>query len=200
LGSSLPPAELARRDSALFGEVKCLFSIAPEVEIEGESPVCFSLKNSDRTWSRVDLRVRSAQVKGRGAAHLGFVTGRWSGLTSASSQFTWAQRKGAQPARPVPHGTGASGRSPRGAERGEGLIRPVACPVACDRTCSVAVGALWTPTGRHVQRVRSNGGARPVTATTLSNARCYCLSCSDRTRPVTLTGKSGHHVFHCVVR
>jgi hypothetical protein len=32
LGSSLPPAELARRDLALFGEVKCLFSTALEVE------------------------------------------------------------------------------------------------------------------------------------------------------------------------
>jgi hypothetical protein len=36
LGSSLPPTELARRDSALFGEVKCLFSIAPEVGKETE--------------------------------------------------------------------------------------------------------------------------------------------------------------------
>jgi hypothetical protein len=32
LSSSLPPTELARRDSALFAEVKCLFSTAPEVE------------------------------------------------------------------------------------------------------------------------------------------------------------------------
>jgi hypothetical protein len=31
LGTSLPPAELARRDSALFMETKRLFSIAPEV-------------------------------------------------------------------------------------------------------------------------------------------------------------------------
>jgi len=29
LGSSLPPAELARRDSALFEKMKCIFSIAP---------------------------------------------------------------------------------------------------------------------------------------------------------------------------
>jgi hypothetical protein len=32
LGSSLPPAELARRDSALFGEVKHLFSTVLEAE------------------------------------------------------------------------------------------------------------------------------------------------------------------------
>jgi hypothetical protein len=37
LGSSLPPAELARRDSALFAEVKCLFSSAPEVRKETEA-------------------------------------------------------------------------------------------------------------------------------------------------------------------
>jgi hypothetical protein len=36
LGSSLPPAELVRRDSTLFGEVKCLFSSAPEVGKETE--------------------------------------------------------------------------------------------------------------------------------------------------------------------
>jgi hypothetical protein len=29
---SLPPAELAKRDSALFGEVKRLFSTAPEAK------------------------------------------------------------------------------------------------------------------------------------------------------------------------
>jgi hypothetical protein len=37
LGSSLPPTELGRRDSVLFGEVKCLFSTAPEVEKETEA-------------------------------------------------------------------------------------------------------------------------------------------------------------------
>jgi hypothetical protein len=37
LGSSLPPTELARRDSTLFREVKCLFSTAPEVEKETEA-------------------------------------------------------------------------------------------------------------------------------------------------------------------
>jgi hypothetical protein len=62
--------------------------------------VCFSLKNSDRTLdqtrSRVDLRVLSTLVEGRGAARLGFVTERWSGLTSVSGQFTWAERKGAR--------------------------------------------------------------------------------------------------------
>jgi hypothetical protein len=113
--------------------------------------VCFSLKNSDRTLdrmrSRVDLRVQLAQVEGRGAVRLGFVIGRWSGLTSPSGQFTWAQRKGARrtrdrrvhwspgPERPVSNTT---------------RLDAVAHPVTCDRPRPVAVGALWTPTGRRV--------------------------------------------------
>jgi hypothetical protein len=36
LGSSLPPAELARRDSAVFEELKRLFSTTPEVENQTE--------------------------------------------------------------------------------------------------------------------------------------------------------------------
>jgi hypothetical protein len=44
LGSSLPPTELARRDLALFGEVKRLSFIAPEAIKGGESPERFSLK------------------------------------------------------------------------------------------------------------------------------------------------------------
>jgi hypothetical protein len=72
--------------------------------------------------------------------------------------------------------------------------------VTCNRTCSVTVGALWTPTGRRVQRVWSNAGARPVTAMATSDAHCSRLSCSDRTRLVTLTGVSGQHVLHCVIQ
>jgi hypothetical protein len=51
--------------------MKCLFSIAPEVRKGGESLKCLSMKNSnqtlDRTWSRVDLRIRSVQTAGRDA-------------------------------------------------------------------------------------------------------------------------------------
>jgi hypothetical protein len=104
------------------------------------------------------------------------------------------------PARPVPRGTSASGRTPFGTVLDVELIGHVARPVTCDRTRPVAVGALWTPTGRRVQRVRSNAEARPVTTTAPSDAHCCCLSCSDRTHLVTLTGASGHHIFHCVVR
>jgi hypothetical protein len=75
-------------DSTLCVEAKRLFSIAPEARKGDESLKCLSLKNSnqtlDRTRSKVDLRVRLAQVEGRGAVRLGFVTGCWSGLTSTS--------------------------------------------------------------------------------------------------------------------
>jgi hypothetical protein len=37
LGSSLPPAELTRRDSGIFEELKRLFSTTPEVEEETEA-------------------------------------------------------------------------------------------------------------------------------------------------------------------
>jgi hypothetical protein len=50
-----------------------------------------------------------------------------------------------------------------------------------------------------VQRVRSDGEARPVMAMATSDTHYSRLSCSDRIRPVTLTGASGQHVLHCVV-
>jgi len=34
MGSSLPPAELARRDLALFEKMKCIFSITPVGSLE----------------------------------------------------------------------------------------------------------------------------------------------------------------------
>jgi len=43
MSSSLPPAELARRDSALFEKMKCIFSIAPVGNLE-KSWECFSLR------------------------------------------------------------------------------------------------------------------------------------------------------------
>jgi hypothetical protein len=102
------------------------------------------------------------------------------------------EQGGRGPAHPVPRRTGASGQTPIGIVLDIELIERVARPVT--------VGALWTPTRRRVQRVRSNGEACPITTTALSDAHCYCLSCSDRMRPVTLIGASGHHVFHYVVR
>jgi hypothetical protein len=55
LGSSLPPAELARWDSALFGEVKCLFSTALEVGKETEAnDGHYGDRTLHWTWSRFD--------------------------------------------------------------------------------------------------------------------------------------------------
>jgi hypothetical protein len=70
LGSSLPPAELARRDSALFGEVKCLFSIAPKVgkETEAKEVTALTGRCTGRCTGRghgLTGRVRSVQ---RGAS------------------------------------------------------------------------------------------------------------------------------------
>jgi hypothetical protein len=63
LGSSLPPAELARRDSVLFGEVKRLFSTEPkvgkEMEVNGGHRGDRTL---DRTWSLYD-RTRLVSVQ-----------------------------------------------------------------------------------------------------------------------------------------
>jgi hypothetical protein len=80
------------------------------------------------------------------------------------------------------------------------LIGRVARPVTCDWMRPITREALWTPIGRREQRVRSNGEASSVTATALTDSHYYYLSYSDRMRPVTLTGASGHHVFHCGVR
>jgi hypothetical protein len=151
LGSSLPPVELARRDSALFGEVKCLFSIALEVgkETKANSGHCGD-RTLHQTRSRFDRTrpVSSQQLSGTRVS--GFLTGRWSGLTSTSSQFTCAQKKRARPARPVPHRTGASGQASKGVESSGVLIERAAHPVTCDRTRPVMVGAYWILTRRQV--------------------------------------------------
>jgi hypothetical protein len=160
--------------------MKCLFSIAPEARKGDESPECLSLKNFnwtlDRTRSRVDLHVRSVQTTGRDA-RVKVVDRRVRSL--------------ADPERPVTLPVGSACLKCRS--------NAVAHLVTCDRTHPITRGALWTQIERQVQRVWSNGVACPVTATALSNAHCCCLSCSDRTCPVTLTGASGHHIFHCVV-
>jgi hypothetical protein len=175
---------------------------APEAEKRRRKSGVFLTENSDRTLdrtrSRVDLRVRSAQVEDtRSAPRVCDRTLVWP--DQRSDQFTWTQRKGARPARPRVPETGASGRAPRGAERGVELIRHAARPVTCDSTRPIARGALWTLIERRVQRVRSNGEASSVTATALTDSHCYYLSYSDRTCLVTLTCASGHLIFHCDV-
>jgi hypothetical protein len=117
----------------------------------------------------------------------------------SSNHWQRRTREGRGPARPVPCGPGASGHAPSGQRVSQCRSDAVTRPVTCDRTRPIARGAIWTPIGRRVQRIRSNGVARPVTKTALSDAHYCCLSCSDRTYPVTLTGASGYHDFHCVV-
>jgi hypothetical protein len=80
------------------------------------------------------------------------------------------------------------------------MIGREARPVMYDRTRPVVMGAYWTLIGCQVRRVRSYARARPVIAMVTSDAHCSRLSCSDRTRPVTLTDASGHPVLNCVVR
>jgi hypothetical protein len=111
LGSSLPPVELVRWDSTLFGEVKCLFSTAPEVgkEIEANDGHCGD-RTLHRTWSRFD---RTRPV--------------------SSQQLSGARVLG------LP--TDASGQAPRGAELVAEPTGRAARPVTCDRTHPVAVGA-----------------------------------------------------------
>jgi hypothetical protein len=91
LGSSLPPAKLARQDSAFFGEVKCLFSTAPKVEKETEvnGGHCGDW-TLHRTRSQFDQTRPISSQQLSGTLVLGFLTGRWSGLTSVSDQFTCA--------------------------------------------------------------------------------------------------------------
>jgi hypothetical protein len=139
LGSSLSlPPSLRGGIRRFFGEVKRLFSTAPEVEKETEvnGGHC---GDRMRSWFDRTRPISSQQLSGTHV--LGFLTGRWSGLTSASGQFFCAQKKCVRPAHPVPHETGASGQASRGAERSGVLIGRVARPVTCDRTRSVTVGA-----------------------------------------------------------
>jgi hypothetical protein len=72
---------------------------------------------------------------------LGLVTERWSGLTSASGQFTCEQKQSERPARPVLHGTGASGQASRGTESAGVMIGRAARPVTYDRMHPVIEGA-----------------------------------------------------------
>jgi hypothetical protein len=82
LGPSLPRAELARRNSAFFVEVKCLFSTTSEAEI-------FSSQRRRKS----EKKQRQKEVTG--------VTGRWTGrglgTTGASGQ--WQQLCAARDAR-----------------------------------------------------------------------------------------------------
>jgi hypothetical protein len=73
LGSSLPPAKLVRRDSALFVEVKCIFSTMPVAEIFSKSSWIETKANGghwgDRTLNRTRFRLdRTCPVSGSSCA------------------------------------------------------------------------------------------------------------------------------------
>jgi hypothetical protein len=102
-----------------------------------------------------------------------------------------------QPVRPVPRGTRASGQAHRGVERGEELIGHAARPVTRDRTRPVAMGALWTVTGRCHCRVRSLPRARPIDASRARSAvQSACpVVAFDCWRAVTVGGSGDHDCF-----
>jgi hypothetical protein len=115
LGSSLPPAELARRNSGVFEELKRLFSTTPEVGKEMEAN---GGHRGDRTLDRTrSLFDRTRPVCVQHLRMFLFLICSASGrcfvvrslcLTNASDPL-WDQRVQSILARPV-HATSASGR------------------------------------------------------------------------------------------
>jgi len=77
MGSSLPPAELARRDSALFEKMKCIFSIAPVGNLE-KSRECSSQRDTHRTLTveAPDAKVVHPVCCGARVKHQTVLTGR----------------------------------------------------------------------------------------------------------------------------
>jgi hypothetical protein len=132
--------------------VKCLFSTAPEVRKETEAN---GGHYGDWTRSRFDWTRPVSSQQLSGARVSGFLTGRWSGLPSASGQFTCAQKKHARPTCPVPHGTGASGQASRGGRAQQ----------SADRTRDASGHVRSDVSGRGGSLLDSNrtlGAARPV--------------------------------------
>jgi hypothetical protein len=142
LGSSLPPTELARQDSALFREVKCLFFTTPEDGKETET-------NEGHRGDRTLHRTRSWYDHTRSVSSTLQSGTRVLGFTIGAS------------------GHSRDRRARSGAQRELKLARTIgraARPVTRDRTRQVVEGAYWTLTGRWHCRVRSLPGARPVVA------------------------------------
>jgi hypothetical protein len=141
LGPSLPPAKLARWDSAFFVEVKCIFSTTPEAEIFSKS-----------SWIEIEAN----------GGHWGDRTRSQHDQTrSVSSSHVLRTRT---PVRPVTRGTDASGQAPEGqqTQRVDQLQwRIWSRSTEHVRSC---VGAYWNrlnadtvASGQFKQRVRSCG-------------------------------------------
>jgi hypothetical protein len=79
LGSSLPPTELARRDSGIFEKMICLFSFTPKVGRSGEVTRVFLTekhstnagRGSDRRWRRVCRLTLEDGLRRRGVKRAG---------------------------------------------------------------------------------------------------------------------------------
>jgi hypothetical protein len=82
LGSSLPPAELARRDSGVFEKIKCLFSFTLKVRRSGEVVRVFLTekhstdvgRDSDRRWRCVCRLSLEDGLRRRGVRRAGVCT------------------------------------------------------------------------------------------------------------------------------
>jgi len=88
MGSSLPLAELARRDSALFEKMKCIFSIAPVENLE-KSRECSSQRNTH--WTLAVEAPDAVAVRpvscGARVKHRTVNTGCWGAPIHASGAF-----------------------------------------------------------------------------------------------------------------
>jgi hypothetical protein len=133
LGSSLPPAELARQDSGIFEELKRLFSTMPEVRKETEANGGHQDDRTlHRTRSRFDQTCPVSSTQQSGAWMLGFATGA-SGPSPNRSVRSGTQKSrawwGADRTRGV-FGHVRSDASGRGgssldSNRASGAVRPV---------------------------------------------------------------------------
>jgi hypothetical protein len=133
LGPSLPPTELMRRDSALFVEVKCIFSTTPKAEIFSKESWIETEANEGHWCDRTLNRTRS----------------RHDQMHPISSSSSLARADwGLPPTRPVTRGTSASGQVPEELRCMRGRSDAVARPVTIDWTRPVVCGCLLELTGR----------------------------------------------------
>jgi hypothetical protein len=151
--------------------MKCLFFIASEARKGGESPECLSLK-------KLQPNAGPDAVQGGPACPVSSNRRQRRTLKVADRRV----RSLVDPECPVTLPVGSAYLS---ADRTRWRVRSRATKRVRSR--------------EELSGVRSNGVARLVTAMALSDVHYCYLSCSDRTRPVTLTGASGHHDFYCVV-
>jgi hypothetical protein len=155
LGFSLPPAELARRDSGIFEDLRRLFSTTPKVGKETEANGGHQGDRTlNRTWSRFDRTRPVSSTQQSGARVLGFTTGA-SGPSRNRSVRSGTQRSRAW--RRADRTRGASGhkRSDVSGHDGSSLDR--------DRTLALLRPVVaWSASGQCVACVGAMRSARSV--------------------------------------